>query len=58
MKWNDHSKLAGSHAFLGASKHGWLNDDPAKLKDRYIRWAAAQRGTELHDLAAKRKHHS
>ena len=53
MKWNDHSKLAGSHAFLGASKHGWLNDDPAKLKDRYIRWAAAQRGTELHDLAAK-----
>jgi hypothetical protein len=53
MKWNDHSKIAGSHAFLGASKHGWLNDDAAKLKDRYIRWAAAQRGTEMHDLAAK-----
>lgn len=53
MKWNDHSKIVGSHAFLGASKHGWLNDDPEKLKNRYVRFLAVQRGTELHDLAAK-----
>lgn len=53
MKWNDHSKILGSHAFLGASKHGWLTDDAEKLRARYIRWLAVQRGTELHDLAAK-----
>lgn len=53
MKWNEHSKLPGDHAFLGASKHGWLNDDPVKLKNRYMRWLAAEKGTRLHDLAAK-----
>ena len=53
MKWNDHSKLAGNHAFLGASKYAWLNDTPEKLRNRYIKWLAVQRGTELHDLAAK-----
>ena len=53
MRWNDHSKLTSEHAFLGASKYGWLNDDPEKLRNRYIRWLAVQRGTELHELAAK-----
>lgn len=53
MQWNNHSKLPSDHAFLGASKYGWLNDDAAKLKERYIRWLAAERGTQMHDLAAK-----
>lgn len=53
MQWNNHSKIIGSHAFLGASKHGWLNDDDEKLKNRYRRFMAVQRGTELHDLASK-----
>lgn len=53
MQWNNHSKILGSHAFLGASKHGWLNDDPEKLRNRYRRFMAVQRGTELHELAAK-----
>lgn len=53
MKWNDHSKIAGNHAFLGASKYGWLKDDPVKLKARYLRFIAVERGTQLHDLAAK-----
>lgn len=53
MKWNDHSKIVGSHAYLGASKHAWLNYDVAKLKIAYVNWLASQRGTELHDLAAK-----
>lgn len=53
MKWNDHSKILGSHAFLGASKHGWLNDDAEKLKGRYFRFLAVQKGTELHETAAK-----
>jgi len=53
MKWNDHFKLPSDHAFLGASKFAWLNDDVDKLRRRYVRWMAVQRGTELHDLAAK-----
>lgn len=53
MKWNDHFKLPSDHAFLGASMHAWLNDDPAKLKNRYLRWLAKERGTRLHDLAAR-----
>ena len=53
MKWNDHSKILGSHTFLGASKNGWLNDDAEKLKGRYIRFLAVQKGTELHETAAK-----
>ena len=53
MIWNNHSKIVGSHAFLGASKYAWLNDDPEKLKRRYIRYLAVERGTQLHDLAAK-----
>lgn len=27
MQWNDHSRLVGQHAFLGASKYHWLNYD-------------------------------
>lgn len=53
MQWNNHSKILGNHAFLGASQHGWLNDDPEKLKIRYRRFLAVKRGTDLHELAAK-----
>ena len=53
MKWNNHSKLAGSHAFLGASQHAWLRDDPEKLKRRYLKFLAIQRGSDLHDLAMR-----
>lgn len=53
MIWNNHSKIVGSHAFLGASKYAWLNYDPEKLKKTYTKFLAVQRGTELHDLAAK-----
>ena len=53
MRWNTHSNLAGQHAFLGASKHSWLNYDSDKLIESYYNFVAAQRGTELHDLAAK-----
>lgn len=52
MKFNDHSKLVGCHAFLGASQWHWLNYDDDKLIDRYNTVTAAQRGTELHDFAA------
>ena len=53
MKWNDHSRLAGEHAFLGASKHSWLNYDKDKLLQVYLNEQAKQRGTRLHELAAE-----
>lgn len=53
MKWNDHSKLKGDHAFLSASNYHWLNDDDNKFEKRFYNFLAAQRGTELHDIAAK-----
>ncbi len=52
MKFNDHSKLVGLHAFLSASQWHWLNYDDDKLVDRYNTYTAAQRGTELHEFAA------
>ena len=51
MIFNEHSHLAGEHAFLSASKYHWLNDDKEKLTDRFFKYKAAQRGTDLHALA-------
>ena len=53
MNWNQHFNLKGSHAFLGASKYHWVNYTEDKLVEAYTRYTAAQRGTELHDLAAQ-----
>lgn len=53
MNFNEHLKLEGKHAYLGASKYSWLNYSEDKLKDSYIRSIAAQKGTELHEFAAK-----
>lgn len=51
MIFNKHSELAGQHAYLSASKHHWVNYDDDKF-DRTLRTAlAAQRGTDLHNLA-------
>lgn len=55
MKFNgfyDHRRLAGQHAFLGASKYQWLNYDEEKLVNTYLKSLAVKRGTELHELAA------
>ena len=52
MEWHDHKKLAGSHAFLGASKYSWLNYDEDKLKFTFTNWEAKQRGNEMHAHAA------
>lgn len=52
MNWNNHSKIVGMHAFLGASKYAWLNYDDAKLIDIYTNAQAVARGTKLHALAA------
>ena len=53
MNWNNHSRFAGAHAFLGASKFHWINYDDPKLMDIYTNQQAVMRGTELHDYAAK-----
>lgn len=53
MNFNDHSRLAGQHAFLGASKYHWLNYDEEKLISSYNKFMAIQRGTDLHDLARR-----
>ena len=53
MKWNDHFKLRDKHAFMSASNYHWLNDDDEKFKKRYMNFLSVQRGTELHETAAK-----
>ena len=53
MKWNDHSKLEGFHAFLGASKYHWLNYDEDHLRQSWISFQATAYGTRLHAVAAE-----
>lgn len=53
MKFNDHHKLSGQHAFLSASKYHWVNYTEDKLIESYTRYTAAQRGTIIHDFAAQ-----
>lgn len=53
MIFNKHSNLEGQHAFLGASKYHWINYDEEKLVNTYTALMAAQKGTMIHDFAAK-----
>ena len=52
MDFNNHSRLEGMHAFLGASNYHWLGYSDEKLDQRYIKFLVVQRGTELHAFAA------
>lgn len=51
MIYNQHSGLAGKHAFLSPSSYHWLNYDDNKLEARFHSVMAARRGSELHALA-------
>jgi hypothetical protein len=51
MRFNEHSDLAGQHAFLSASVYHWLNYDEERLAERWLSAKAARRGTELHAFA-------
>ena len=51
MKWNDHDRLVGTHAFLSPSQYHWINYDDDKLIERYNTKKAAEEGTELHAIA-------
>lgn len=53
MNFNNHSRLKGQHAFLGASKYHWINYDENKLISSYNNFLAVERGTELHDFAER-----
>lgn len=53
MNWNDHSRIEGKHAFLGASKYHWINYNENKVVEAYDKFKAVQRGTELHEFAAQ-----
>lgn len=53
MRFNDHSDLEGMHAFLSASKYHWINYDDEKLDKTFRTAMAAQKGTELHDIAQR-----
>lgn len=53
MKFNDHSRLEGLHAFMGASKYHWINYDEDKLRSVYASAQASTMGTRLHAFAAE-----
>lgn len=53
MNFLKHSNLEGQHAFLGASQYYWLNYDHEKLATVYRNRLATERGTIMHDFAAR-----
>lgn len=53
MRFNDHSKLNGLHAFLSPSNYHWVNYDDEKLNAAVYTHMAARRGTDLHELAQR-----
>lgn len=53
MKWNDHYRLQGKHAFMSASRASWLNYSYDQIKTRYLNEAKKEKGTYLHDLASR-----
>lgn len=53
MNFNQHYNLVGKHAFLSASSYHWVNYTDERLEERLITAFAAQRGTQLHELASQ-----
>lgn len=53
MIFEKYSDLEGMHAFLSPSQPHWLRYDDDKLRERYLKSLAVQRGTELHEFANK-----
>ena len=53
MNFNRHFRIEGQHAFLSASKYHWVNYDEEKLIKTFTKYQAAQKGTELHELACR-----
>ena len=53
MQFNAHPEVAGSHAFLSASKYHWIRYDEEKILETFTTAMAAARGTRLHNFAAE-----
>lgn len=53
MLFNDHSKLEGKHAFLGASTFRWINWSDEVFESRYYGQFAQEKGTCIHELASQ-----
>ena len=53
MRFNEHSNLAGTHAFLSASSYHWINYELDKLDHVYKTAQAARKGIELHEFAKR-----
>lgn len=53
MQFAKHPEVAGSHAFLSASKYYWIRYDEAKILETFATDMAASRGTRLHAFAAE-----
>jgi len=53
MNFNSHFDLVGKHALLSASKYHWTNYDDDKFETHLTTHQLAQRGTDLHALAAE-----
>ncbi len=51
MQWNDHWRIEGKHAYMGASKFHWIRYSPEKLRSHFQKHLRAQEGQELHELA-------
>lgn len=54
MKLNTHSnnKYIGTHSILSASQYAWIRYSDEQLIEKYYTRTAAQKGTEIHALAA------
>lgn len=53
MRFNKHSRIEGSHAFLSASKYHWIDYPAEKLDASFMAAIAAKRGNDLHDYAQR-----
>ena len=53
IKWNDHSKLEGLHAFLGASQWHWINWNDEIFEKRFASQYSTTLGTAIHELASQ-----
>lgn len=51
MRFNDHFRLQGKHAFLSASKYSWIRYDDEKIYNTFFTAMQAARGTRLHEFA-------
>lgn len=51
MKYNDHRKLEGKHAYIGCSQSAWENRTDEQLINMYYSRYASEIGTAVHSFA-------